>query len=172
MKYSCKKKKPFIQSNNAVISYPIYLLVTVIISSTALILILYGVQYLSNETSRQQIEEIIQKITYEVETITAYADSGTVQRMKISLPHEMTFLCFGGKPNNSTCTNSNDQRNHNITNLIYYKMKNGQEFYQYSTISFIGETNDTYALLNPGSYDIIISIEAIEMKSYAKIIIP
>lgn len=161
-----------IRSESAMITYPISLIVTVTVMTVLLILIMYGAVHLSDDMNIQQVEKTIEAIIYQAETLTAYSDKGTIQTIQISLPDEVICLCFGARPEHIYNDNITVQRNKNITNLIYYQMKNGIQKTTYSKVAFMGDTKEKGAILPPGDYDIKLSIEQEGDETYVKIILP
>jgi hypothetical protein len=159
------------RSEMAMITYPIYIMVVITVMILILILISYGVSYLSHDMNIQQVERTIESIVYQAETLTVYADKGTVQTMAISLPSDLNCLCFGGRPEHSDDINGTVQWNTNLTNMVYYKMNNGEEKAMYSKISFKGKTTQMGAILPPGEYVIQLSIEQQDDETYVKIIL-
>ena len=154
-------------TDTASVTFPVYLLVAVIIATMVFTIIAFGTSHLISDWNFQQVKKTIDSITYQAETLAAYTKNGSIQTISISFPSEVCCVVFGGKTNLGNTTAF--IRNENITNLIYVLMKNGQEYYAYSSVPFMGLTVDSCAVLPPGSYVITLSLQENGDETYVKI---
>ncbi len=161
----------FNRSDDAVITFPIYLLVAIIVSLMVGAILFFGIAQLSSDWNMQQVHRTIDEITNQAETLVAYADYGTSKTVHVSLPLSVSYVVFGGGPQKMGQLNTSISYDKNMTNMIYFLMNNGQDHVEYSKIRFIGPTDDTYAMLPSGSYDIILSFEMVGGEPSVKIML-
>ncbi|MFH1013502.1 MAG: hypothetical protein V1769_03215 [Thermoplasmatota archaeon] len=148
----------FNRKDDAVVSFPIYLLIAIIVSLMVCTILFFGTAQLTSDWNIQQVHRTIDEITNQAETLVAYADYGTIKTIHVSLPLSVSYVVFGGKPQKMDQLNTSISHDKNMTNVIYFLMENGQDHLEYSTIRYYGPTDDTYAMLPSGSYDITMSV--------------
>ncbi|MDG6229590.1 MAG: hypothetical protein QCH96_06460 [Candidatus Thermoplasmatota archaeon] len=172
MKDESKTKTVFLKEDTAVLSYPVSLFIIVLSAALVFTMIYLSVGHFSMEWNRQQMQKTVDSIIYQVETLIAYADAGSVQTLDVSIPTDVISVVFGGRfIQTSDHENGTIIRDNHTTHMISYKMKNGQQYHSFAKTSFMGINDSTCAVLTAGTHTIILSLEKIEGETYVKIIL-
>jgi hypothetical protein len=159
------------QSRNdyAIMGYPVYLLVAIIVASVIIGLIAISVYNIWMDSQRHQVEYVTDSIISEAENMFEYADEGTVVSVSVEFPSSMRFVVFGSLPEQGTATPTDFTLDENVSNNYYYVMSDGSCATFHSNARFSGEQTNETAVFYPGSYDLTLELVKVEGRSYVKI---
>jgi len=158
-----------IKNDEAVMGLPVYLMVAIIVGSIVFAAFALSIYNMHKDAQVDIVAAEIEKITVEAENMFEYADEGTLINVHVDLPDSMSFMVFGGLPENGVAEPLDHTLNEDISNSYYFVMDDGTIKTYSSNARFSGESTNETAILHPGSYNLKIELVESEGKSYVKI---
>ena len=142
----------------AMLGFPVYLLVAIIISSIVLVGFAFSILQMHNDAQVGIVQTQMEKITSDAENMFEYADAGTMVTVSVDFPGSMRFVVFGSLPRNGASQPSDLSLDEDMSNSYYFVMKDGTVKTFSSNARFSGESTDEIALLFPGSYNLCVEL--------------
>ena len=163
------KKNYFLKNPNAVIGFPVFLIVALIAASIVIGFFILSMFNMIQDSQTYIVRKELEKIVSEAENMFQYADSGTIVTIHINIPDSLRFIVFGSMPINDTAEPQDLTLNENLCNNYYFVMRDGTIVSESSNARFCSSDIDKVAILKQGSYDVTLELINVGDKSYVSI---
>lgn len=163
------KKNNLLKNLHAVIGYPVFLIVAIIVSSIVICFFIYSIFNMIQDSQTAIVRRELEKIVSEAENMFQYAESGTIVTVHINIPDSLRFIVFGSMPLSEALEPSDLELNENLSNNYYFIMRDGTIVSESSNARFCGLDIDKIAILKHGSYDVKLELIKVGDKSYVSI---
>jgi len=160
----------FFPNSFAVMGYPVYLTVAIIVTAAVLAVFVQSAVFISESTDDHMIAQELHKIVTEAQNMYEYADEGTLVTVQLKLPDSLHFAVFGDMPKPGYGLPSDLIRSHeNLSNHYYYVLNNGEMSMFHIPARFCGEDVNDIVLLRPGTLDLVLELKKYGERSYVQI---
>ena len=150
----------FYNNNQALIGFPVYLLVAIIVGSIVFGVFIFSILKMHQDAQVDLVQTELEKISAEAENMFEYADSGTLVTVEVDFPDSLSFVVFGDLPENGRSIPTDLTLDKDTSNCYFFVMDDGTIKTFSSNARFCGETTTEAALFYPGRY--LLDVELIE----------
>lgn len=154
----------------AVLGLPMYLLVVVVIASTAIVLFGLSLLTVYGNTQIHQVERQIDMILTESSNMFEYADVGSLVHLQVEFPSSLRFMVFGSLPRNGTEEPVNLTLDENTSNNYYFVMDDGTLHTFHSNARFSNHNCTQIVILHPGRYTLTLELSSLGGKTYVTLL--
>lgn len=152
-----------------VVGLPVYLTIVLVVSSAVFGYLVLSVFFLEAQIDSKMVAGEVDIVVSEAESMYEHADQGTKSCVHVDIPEGVSFIVFGGMPENGNNLPSNLQINSDTCNNYYFVMDDGECRSFSSAVKFCGETTGVISVLYPGEYDVCLDLVKTGSGSYVKV---
>ncbi|MBN1281296.1 MAG: hypothetical protein JXA00_06570 [Candidatus Thermoplasmatota archaeon] len=162
-------RRQTLAGEDAVMGLPLYLTVVFIVAAVILASFALASYHLTMQSQAHQVEELLDRIVAEAETMYEYAEEGTLVSFPVTFPSALRYAVFGGLPENGIDEPVDLSLDEATSNNYYYVLTDGTRAVFHSAARFSGANISQIALLHPGCYTLAIELDSHKGVSYVKI---